>query len=49
MQLWDVAFPTILDAILNIDFLNHAMMPECCHAVFEVAWSGEPEKDSKDN
>ena len=25
------------------------MMPECYHAVFELAWSGKQEKDSKDN
>ena len=47
MQLWDAVFlfmPTILDAILIFDFF------QTIHdAVFELAWSDEPEEDSKDN
>ena len=46
MQLWDAVFlfmSTILDAILIFDFF------QTIHdAVFELAWSDEPE-DSKDN
>ena len=47
MQIWDVGFlfmPTILDAILIFDFFLTMK-----GAVFELAWSDEPEEDSKDN
>ena len=47
MQLWDAVFlfmPTILNAILIFLFF------QTIHdAVFELAWSDEPEEDSKDN
>ena len=46
MQLWDVVFlfmPTILDAILIFYFFLTIN-----DAVFELAWSDEPEEDSKD-
>ena len=47
MQLWDAVFlfmTTILDAILIFLFF------QTIHdAVFELAWSDEPEEDSKDN
>ena len=47
MQLWDAVFlfmPTILDAILIFDFIFQTIHD----AVFELAWSDEPE-DGKDN
>ena len=48
MQLWDAVFlfmPTILDAILIFDFFFQTIHD----AVFELAWSDEPEEDSNDN
>ena len=44
MQLWDAVFlfmPTILDAILIFYFFQTIN-----YAVFELAWSDEPEEDS---
>ena len=46
MQPWDADFlfmPTILDAILIFIFFFKQFI------VFELAWSDEPEEDSKDN
>ena len=45
MQLWDAVFlfmPTILDGILIFDFFFQTIHD----AVFELAWSDEPEEDS---